>query len=213
MINIALAKGRLAEDMIAQFEEIGILFPTYSKKSRKLIFKDQTNTKSIVLVKPTDVAVYVEKGACDIGVVGKDSLMENQPDVYEILDLGYGKCRFVVAGPNDYQKTSNQKLKVATKYPNVAKTYFQSIGQPVETIKINGSVELAPLMGLSDLIVDITETGATLKENGLSVIAEIADVSARLIVNKVSLKTKQDDITDLIGKLKTRGNEHADDQN
>ncbi len=202
MINIALAKGRLADDMLEKLQALGIEFPDYSEKSRKLIFQDKTEKISIVLVKPSDVAIYVEKGACDMGVAGRDTLMEAKPDVYEMLDLGYGKCRFAVAAPQGFVKIPNQKIRVATKYPNVAKSYFEKNGQQIEIIKINGSVELAPLMGLADMIVDIVETGATLKENGLEVLAEIADVSARLIVNKVSLKTKQEEITSLINKLR-----------
>jgi len=202
MINIALAKGRLADDMLEKLQAMGITFPDYSEKSRKLIFQDKTGKICIVFVKPSDVAIYVEKGACDMGVAGRDTLMEAQPDVYEMLDLGYGKCRFAVAALHDFVKTPNQKIRVATKYPNVAKSYFEKNGQQIEIIKINGSVELAPLMGLADMIVDIVETGATLKENGLVVVDDIAEVSARLIVNKVSLKTKQEEITNLIYKLR-----------
>lgn len=202
MVNIALAKGRLAEQMLVKLNDAGIDFPDYSPKSRKLIFIDKTDNIKIVFVKPSDVGIYVEKGACDMGVAGKDTLLETQPDVYEMLDLGYGRCVFAVAAPNDFKRIPNQKIRVATKYPNVAKKHFEKNGEQIEIIKINGSVELAPLMGLADIIVDIVETGSTLKENGLSIVETIDDVSARLIINKVSLKTKQDEITDIINKIR-----------
>jgi len=202
MIKIALAKGRLAQHLLDKLAAVGITFPDYSEKSRKLIFQDATGCYSIVFVKPSDVGIYVEKGACDLGVAGRDTLLESQPDVYEMLDLGCGKCRFAVAGPEGFQQKPGQKLRVATKYPNVAKSYFAKNGQPIEIIQINGSVELAPLMGLADVIVDIVETGATLKENGLAVLTEITEISARLIVNKVSLKTKQEEVTNLLAKLR-----------
>ena len=201
MLNIALGKGRLADITLNKLKEIQINFPEYSSKSRKLIFNDEKNSVKVVFVKASDVGIYVERGACDIGVAGKDTIMESMPDVYEMMDLKIGKCKFAVAAPFDFIKESHKKIRVATKYPNVAKNYFERNGKPIEIIKINGSVELAPLMGLADVIVDIVETGTTLKENGLVVIEEISDVSARLIVNKVSLKTKRTEILDIIKAL------------
>lgn len=201
MLNIAVGKGRLADIAMEKLNAIGIVFPEYSKKSRKLIFKNENDDVRLVFVKASDVDIYVEKGACDIGICGKDTLSENMPDVYEMMDLGFGKCKFAVAAKKDFSKKPDKKTIVATKYVNVAKTYFEQKGEPIEIIKINGSVELAPLMGLSDVIVDIVETGTTLKENGLVVIEEIADVSARLIVNKASLKTKNKEIQSIIKKI------------
>lgn len=201
MLNIALGKGRLAEITIEKLSKIGIVFPEYNLKSRKLIFENESGNIRIVFVKASDVGIYVEKGACDIGIIGKDTLMENMHDVYEILDLGYGKCRFAVAALKDFEKNPHKKIRVATKYPNVARMYYEKKGEPIEIIKINGSVELAPIMGLADVIVDIVETGNTLKENGLEIIEKINDISARLIVNKVSLKTKQDEISKIIKAL------------
>ena len=207
MLNIALGKGRLADITLNKLKEIQINFPEYSSKSRKLIFNDEKNSVKVVFVKASDVGIYVERGACDIGVAGKDTIMESMPDVYEMMDLKIGKCKFAVAAPLDFIKESHKKIRVATKYPNVAKNYFERNGKPIEIIKINGSVELAPLMGLADVIVDIVETGTTLKENGLVVIEEISDVSARLIVNKVSLKTKRTEILDIIKALSTNSGE------
>ncbi len=203
MLNIALGKGRLADITLKKLEEIKIHFPEYTSKSRKLIFTDAMNSIKLVFVKASDVGIYVERGACDIGVAGKDTIMESMPDVYEMMDLKIGRCKFAVAAPVGFKKESHKKIRVATKYPNVAKNYFERNGKPIEIIKINGSVELAPLMGLADVIVDIVETGTTLKENGLVVIEEISDVSARLIVNKVSLKTKRTEILGIIKALST----------
>lgn len=201
-LNIALGKGRLAEMTLEKLEDIGIRFPDYDKNSRKLIFDDSEGRIRIVFVKAGDVDIYVEKGACDIGIAGKDTLMESNSDVYELLDLGYGKCHFAIAAMVGFKKTVHKKIRVATKYPNVAKKYYEKKGQPIEIIKINGSVELAPIMGLSDVIIDIVETGTTLRENGLEIIEKIEDVSARLIVNRVSLKTKQEAITTIINALR-----------
>ncbi|NLK72269.1 MAG: ATP phosphoribosyltransferase [Clostridiales bacterium] len=201
MLNIALGKGRLAEITLKKLNNIGIDFPEYSPESRKLIFLNEDRDIRLVLVKASDVGIYVERGACDIGIEGKDTLMENEPNVYEMMDLKFGKCKFAVAAPKDFEKEKNKKIRVATKYPNVAKSYFEKKGEPIEIIKINGSVELAPLMGLADVIVDIVETGTTLKENGLIIIEEISDVSARLIVNKASLKTKRDEIAKIMDAL------------
>jgi ATP phosphoribosyltransferase len=201
-LNIALGKGRLADITMEKLEKIGIVFPDFNKNSRKLIFEDLTGDVRIVFVKAGDVDIYVEKGACDIGVAGKDTLMESSSDVFELLDLGYGKCRFAVAALTGFEKKSHTKIRVATKYPNVAKAYFEQKGQPIEIIRINGSVELAPIMGLADVIVDIVETGTTLKENGLEILEKIEDISARLIVNRVSLKTKQESISKIVEALR-----------
>lgn len=203
MLSIALGKGRLAEITLEKLNNIGIHFPDYSSKSRKLIFTSENDDYKIVFVKASDVGIYVERGACDLGVIGKDTIMENMPDVYEMMDLKYGRCKFAIAAPRDFKKEQSKKIRVATKYPNVAKTYFEKKGEPIEIIKINGSVELAPLMGLSDVIVDIVETGTTLKENGLVVIEQMADVSARLIVNKASLKTKRNEISTIMKAMNT----------
>ncbi len=202
-VKIALAKGRLAEDTIALLKKIGISFKEYSKKSRKLIFKDDTERIKLVFVKSIDIPTYVEKGAVDIGIVGKDILMEDRADVYEILNLNIGRCKICVAGFEDYDFNPNKKLIVASKYPNIAKNYFNKKGILADVIKINGSVELAPILDLSDVIVDIVETGNTLKENGLVILEEIHDISARLVVNKVSLKTKNDEIEGLINGLES----------
>ncbi len=200
-VKIALAKGRLAEDAIVLLEKIGINFNEYSKKSRKLIFLDDNERIELVFVKSADVPVYVEKGAVDIGVVGKDVLMEDRADVYEILNLNMGKCKMCVAGFKDKIFNPSKKLVIASKYPNIAKNYFNKKGVLTEVIKLNGSVELAPILDLSDVIVDIVETGKTLKENGLVILEEMHDISARLVVNKVSLKTKNEEIEKLISGL------------
>jgi len=189
-VQIALAKGRIAEKSIEMLESIGIKFEDYSKKSRKLVFEDTTGRIRMIFVKSGDVPIYVEKGAADIGIVGKDVILEEEADIYEVVDLGFGKCKMCVCGYPDYEFAPNRKLKVASKYTITAKNYFDSIGIHSEIIKLNGSVELAPIIGLADVIVDIVETGKTLKENNLEVIREICDISARLVVNKVSLKTK-----------------------
>ena len=207
VLNIALGKGRLADITMEKLENIGITFPDYSKKSRKLIFEDSTGKIRIVFVKAVDVGIYVEKGACDVGVIGKDTLLESGSDVFEMLDLGYGKCIFAVAAPKGFKYDPKKKLKVATKYPEVAKSYFAKFGRSIEIIKINGSVELAPLVGLSDVIVDIVETGTTLRENGLEVVEEITDISARFIVNRASLKTKEKQVSDIMSALRAQAAE------
>lgn len=201
-INIALGKGRLADKTFELFEKMGIVFEEDHLKSRKLIFVNQEEKIRVVFVKASDVDIYVEQGVADIGVIGKDTLLESEASVYEVMDLGFGKCKFAVAAPKGFQLEQDRKRKVATKYPNVARNFFNKKGEPIEIIKLNGSVELAPIIGLSDVIVDIVETGTTLKENGLEVIEDICQVSARLIVNKVSFKTKTDKIHRIIRGLK-----------
>jgi ATP phosphoribosyltransferase len=198
VIRFALAKGRVARKAIELLIELGYIFEDYSEKSRKLIFTDTTGTIEFFLVKSPDVPIYVEKGAADIGIVGKDVLLEHPAQVYEMLNLNIGRCKMCVAGFKDRPISFGKKLVVGTKYPVIAKNYFRTKGQLVDIIKINGSVELAPLIGLSDCIVDIVESGNTLKENGLTVLEEICEISSRLIVNQVSLKTKHELIDPII---------------
>ncbi|MGP4107567.1 ATP phosphoribosyltransferase [Virgibacillus sp. L01] len=202
-VTLALAKGRTAESTIKLLNNAGIDFPDFHTKSRKLVFYNTDQTVKLIFVKAVDVPTYVEKGAADIGVVGKDNILESQADVYEILDLKLGRCQFVVAGKPEASMESTQKLTIASKYPTVAKSHFQQKGIPIETIKLNGSVELAPLIGLADVIVDIVETGTTINENGLKIIDEIEDISTRLIVNKASFTTKSALIHELINRLKS----------
>lgn len=200
-LTIALSKGRLADITFDKFEKMGITFSEYSPKSRKLIFTNEEYKMKVVLVKSGDVTTYVEQGACDIGIVGKDNLLESKPDIYEIMDLGFGKCRFAVATLKGNQPVENRVIRVATKYPNVAQDYYYKKGEGTEIIYLSGSVELAPIMGLSDVIVDIVETGTTLKENGLEVIEEICSISARMIANRVSFKAKSSMIQKLMEGL------------
>ena len=198
VIRFALAKGRVAKKAIELLIDLGYIFEDYSEKSRKLIFTDTTGTIEFFLVKSPDVPTYVEKGAADIGIVGKDVLLEHPAQVYEMLNLNIGKCKMCVAGFENHPIPHGKKMVVGTKYPVIAKDYFHTKNQLVDIIKINGSVELAPLIGLADCIVDIVESGSTLKENGLSVLAEICEISSRLIVNQVSLKTKREMIDPII---------------
>jgi len=204
VIRFALAKGRVAKVAIELLTELGYVFDDYSEKSRKLIFTDTTGAIEFFLVKSPDVPTYVEKGAADIGIVGKDVLLEHPAQVYELLNLNIGRCKICVAGYEDRPLPYGKKMVVGTKYPLIAKTYFNTKSQLVDIIKLNGSVELAPLIGLSDCIVDIVESGNTLKENGLSVLEEICEISSCLIVNQVSLKTKRDLIDPIIQEFKTQ---------
>lgn len=196
-LNIALPKGRLGEKVYSMFARAGWECPEIEGDSRRLIFENPADGTRFFWVKPSDVAIYVERGAADIGVAGKDILLEYAPDVFELLDLGVGKCRLAVAAKNDFRDGHRRTLKVATKFINVAKKYYNSVGREIDIIHLNGSIELAPILGLSDVIVDIVETGKTLKENDLSVIAEVAPVSARLIANKASYRFKGD----VIGRI------------
>lgn len=209
-LTIALSKGRLAKDALNLMEECGMDVSYVDLKSRKLIFEN--DKVSFILVKPTDVPTYVERGVADIGVVGKDTLMEHDANVYEMLDLGFGKCKLALAGHTGAldNKNGDFVLSVATKYPNIIREIYELRGRHVDIIKLNGSVELGPIVGLSDVIFDIVESGSTLRENGLSVLEEICDVSARLIVNKVSLKVKREDIVPLIDSMKRRLEEQDD---
>jgi ATP phosphoribosyltransferase len=199
MIRIALPKGRLGDKVLAQFEAAGYACPEIHTPSRKLVFS--TDEVSYFFVKPSDVPIYVERGVADIGVAGSDILMEYEPDVYSLLDLGIGKCRICVAAKAEFEDDYGRPLRVATKFKNVASKYYSSLGRTIDIIKLNGSIELAPILGLSDVIVDIVETGTTLKENGLVVKEEIAPISARLIANKTSYKFNSAQITDLQKKL------------
>ena len=197
IVKIAIAKGRTENQAINLLEMAGIDCSVLKEKSRKLIFTISDNGLEIILLKAVDVPTYVERGVVDMGIVGKDVIMEQGKQLYEVVDLKFGKCKISVAGKPD-GLNGKKHLRVATKYPNVAAQYFASKGQSVEIIRQEGSVELAPLVGLSDIIVDIVETGNTLRENGLVVLEDIADISARLVVNKVSLKTKKSRISSLI---------------
>lgn len=190
-LTIALSKGRLTDQAIGLFEEIGIDCSELKEDTRKLILKDEKNKIKFFLAKPSDVPVYVEYGAADIGIVGKDTLLEEGRDLYEVLDLGFAKCRMCVAGPVELQGRFDHvhHKRIATKYPRIAREYFERVkGESIEIIKLSGSVELAPLVGLSEVIVDLVESGRTLKENGLVVLEDIAEISARLVVNRVSMK-------------------------
>jgi ATP phosphoribosyltransferase len=201
-INIALPKGRLGKKAYKIFESIGYGCPEILEDNRKLIFENEENHVRYFWAKPSDVAVYIEKGAADIGVVGKDILLEADPDVYELLDLKMGICRMAVAGIKGERPDEERTLKVATKFPNIARSYYEKQGRDIEIIKLNGSIEIAPLLSLSDVIVDIVETGATLKENNLEPYEDIVDISARLIANKSSYKFKSDEIEKMISKIK-----------
>ena len=206
MITIALAKGRLARETNELLSRCGIMIPELEDKdTRKLIFTNKEAGINVFLSKPSDVPTYVEYGAADIGVVGRDTLLEENRDLYEVLDLGFGKCRMCVCGrPEDAGKLKNSRqIRVATKYPVIAKDYFHNRKfQTVEIIKLNGSVELAPLVGLADVIVDIVETGSTLHENGLDVLETVIPLSARMVVNQVSMKMKEREIKPFIKGIK-----------
>ncbi len=197
MISVALPKGRLGDKVYDIFEAAGYECPTLREENRKLTFENEATGIRYFWVKPSDVAIYVERGAADIGVAGKDILMEYEPDVYELLDLGVGKCRMCVAGPADFRDDHTHTLRVGTKFPNIAKTYYGSLSRNIDIIKLHGSVELAPILGLSDVIVDIVETGKTLLENDLAPLETIAQVSARLIANKARYKFRNEEIDTL----------------
>lgn len=204
MLNIALPKGRLGDKVYEIFSEIGYDCEGLKDDNRKLIFENVEKGVRYFLVKPSDVAIYVEHKAADIGVVGKDILLESQPDVFELLDLGFGKCRIAVAAKNGFVEDMSLPLRVATKYTNVTQDYYAAKNRQIEIVKLNGSIELAPILGLSDVIVDIVETGSTLKENNLRVYTEIAKSSARLIVNKSSYQFKKETINRLKESLEAR---------
>ena len=194
MINVALPKGRLGEKVYEMFEKAGYECPSIKENSRKLIFENEEKGIRYFWVKPSDVSIYVERGAADIGVAGKDILLEYSPDIYELVDLNIGKCRMAVAAKKDFYDSGDKTLKVATKFPNIAKSFYAGKCRDIDIIKLNGSIEIAPILNLSDVIVDIVETGTTLKENDLEVKETIIPISARLIVNKASFKFKTEEI-------------------
>ncbi|MHA6259759.1 ATP phosphoribosyltransferase [Sporosarcina sp. CAU 1771] len=201
-LTLAIGSGRTANRAMELLAKAGIEFPDFHNKSRKLVIFDKNQAIKLIFVKAVDLPTYVEKGAADIGIIGKDTIMEEQPDVYELMDLNIGKCKVVVAGFPDKREDSKKIVTVASKYPEITKNFFEEKGTRIDIIKLNGSIELAPLIGMSDVIVDIVETGTTLKQNGLIILDEIADVSARLIVNKASYATKTKCIQQFIAELK-----------
>ena len=209
MLNIALPKGRLGEKTYDMFEKAGYACPSIRESSRKLIFENEELGLRYFWVKPSDVAIYVERGAADIGIAGKDILLEYEPEVYELLDLKMGKCRMAVAAKNTFRDDPRKQLRIATKFSNIAANYYLSKGRDIDIIHLNGSIELAPILDLSDVIVDIVETGTTLKENDLSVIETIVPISARLIANKASYKFKSQLIQPLVESLAQQTEEKA----
>lgn len=201
MLNIALPKGRLGEKAYRLFENAGFACPEIYENNRKLIFENEESAVCYFWAKPSDVAIYVERGAADIGVTGKDILLEYEPDVYELLDLKMGKCKMAMAAKADFRDKPTKTLRVATKFSHIASEYFAAKGRDIDIIHLNGSIEIAPVIDLSDVIVDIVETGTTLKENNLVVFEDIVDISARVIANKSSFKFKNKQIEKLISQL------------
>lgn len=197
MINIALPKGRLGEKAYGIFERAGYECPSIREENRKLIFENPEHGVRYFWVKPSDVVIYVERGAADIGIAGKDIILEYEPNIYELADLGLGKCRMAVACKKDFCDRRDRTLRVATKFPHIARNYYNRISREIDIIKLNGSIELAPILGLSDVIVDIVETGKTLLENDLEPRETIVDISARLVANKASYKFKNLEISRL----------------
>ena len=201
ILNVALPKGRLGEKVYSMFEKAGFECPSIKENNRKLIFENPEVGVRYFWVKPSDVAIYVERGAADIGVAGKDILLEYSPDVYELLDLHTGICRMAVAAKEGFRDDGQRTLKVATKFTNIAKNYYAGLGRDIDIIHLNGSIELAPILGLSDVIVDIVETGTTLKENHLAVTETVVPISARLIANKAGFKFKSEAIEKIVKSL------------
>lgn len=201
MINVALPKGRLGQKVYDMFERAGYPCPSIKEDNRKLIFENEEAGVRYFWVKPSDVTIYVERGAADIGVAGKDILLEYEPEVYELLDLNLGKCRMAVAAKSTFRDNTERTLKVATKFPNIARTFYEKESRDIDIIKLNGSIEIAPILGLSDVIVDIVETGKTLKENDLEVVKTIVPISARLIANKAGFKFKTAEIEQIRDSL------------
>ena len=201
LLNVALPKGRLGDKVYALLAAAGCLTPEDYNATRKLVVEDTAAGVRCFLVKPSDVAIYVEHGAADLGIAGKDILAESEADVYELLDTGLGRCRMCVAGPAGFREDPGRPLRVATKFPRIAKEYYGAQGRDIEIIKLNGSIELAPILGLSDVIVDIVETGATLRENGLAVLAEFMPISARVVANKASYQFKRREADRLLARL------------
>ena len=208
MLNVALPKGRLGEKVYAMFEKAGFECPSIKEQNRKLIFENEECGVRYFWVKPSDVAIYVERGAADIGVAGKDILLEYEPDVYELLDLDIGKCRMAVAAKSDFRDNPQRTLTVATKFSNITRNFYASKGRDVDIIHLNGSIEIAPILGLSDVIVDIVETGTTLKENNLEVFETIVPISARLIANKAGFKFKSEQIESIVRSIKEQMEEN-----
>lgn len=201
MINVALPKGRLGEKVYEMFALSGFPCPSVLENSRKLVFENEEAGIRYFWVKPSDVAIYVERGAADIGVAGKDILLEYEPDVYELLDLNIGKCRMAVAAKNGFRDDRQRTLRVATKFSRITEKYYLSCGRDIDMIHLNGSIELAPILDLSDVIVDIVETGTTLKENNLTIIDTVVPISARLIANKASYQFRNEQIAKLVKEL------------
>ena len=203
MLNVALPKGRLGEKVYGMFKAAGFPCPSIEEQNRKLIFENEEAGVRYFWVKPSDVAIYVERGAADIGVAGKDILLEYRPRVYELMDLDIGKCRMAVAAQKTFRDDPTRTLRVATKFSRIARDYYTAQGRDIDIIHLNGSIEIAPILGLSDVIVDIVETGTTLKENDLEVIETIVPISARLIANTASFKFKNEAIEKLLKEMKT----------
>ncbi len=202
MINVALPKGRLGEKAYGIFERAGFECPSIKEENRKLIFENPEKGVRYFWVKPSDVVIYVERGAADIGIAGKDIILEYSPDIYELADLGIGKCHMAVAAKKNFRDNHEKTLRVATKFPNIAKKYYSGQSREIDIIKLNGSIELAPILNLSDVIVDIVETGKTLLENDLEPRQTIVEISARLIANKASYKFKNHEISDICDKIR-----------
>ena len=201
MLNIALPKGRLGRCVYGLLEQVGYCCDGVADDSRKLVFENPDAGVRYFLVKPTDVVTYVARGAADLAMAGKDTSLESRAEVYEMLDLGVGRCRMAIAAKNGFSDPGVGPLRVATKYPNIARAHFQREGREIEIIELHGSIELAPLLGLSDVIVDIVETGTTLRENDLSVVSSIMDISARLIAGRASYRFHEAELKALTGKL------------
>ena len=204
MLNIALPKGRLGEKVYALMKKAGYACPAIEDPGRKLIFENPETGVRYFWVKPSDVAIYVERGAADLGIAGKDILLEYRPEVYELLDLGLGKCRMAVAGPKTFRERPGRALRIATKFPHIAAKYYAGKGRDIDIIKLNGSIEIAPILGLSNVIVDIVETGTTLKENDLEVKETIVPISARLIANKSAFQFKRTQMENIQSSLKAQ---------
>lgn len=209
MLNVALPKGRLGDKVYKLFASIGYDCSEIYADNRKLVFESEANNVRYLLVKPSDVAIYVARGAADIGVVGKDILDEGNYDLYELLDLKLGKCNMCVAAENNYVEDPERPIRVATKFPNIAKRYYSSFNREIDIIKLNGSIEIAPLVGLSDVIVDIVETGTTLKENNLRVYEKILPISARLIANKSSYRFNSEEMNRITALLRQKLDEES----
>lgn len=201
MLNVALPKGRLGEKVYKMFAAAGFECPAIEEENRKLIFENEEVGVRYFWAKPSDVAIYVERGAADIGVAGKDILLEYAPDVYEMLDLDLGKCHMAVAAKKDFRDDPQKTLRVATKFSNIAQSYYASLGRDIDIIHLNGSIEIAPILNLSDVIVDIVETGTTLRENNLEVVETIVPISARFIANKASFAFKKEQIETVLRHL------------